>query len=118
MHALPQEFDCGFLVGRRLEQICFNENQISLHFNADASITIEAGYSYQVGDLPVSAPISSVPASHSNLMELLGQTISRVEATSDGTLALVFENGHELRCFDNPHYESYRIRDGARTIIV
>lgn len=118
MHALPAEFNGSFLIGRRLEQICFNENQISLHFNADASITIEGGYAYQVAGLPVGSPTAFVPASHSNLMELLGQTISRVEGTTDGTLAMFFDNGYELRCFENPHYESYRIRDGDHVIIV
>lgn len=118
MHGLPAGFDGGFLIGHRLEQVCFNENQISFHFNADVGITIEGGYSYQLATLAVSAPTAFVPASHSNLMELLGQTISRVEGTSDGTLALFFENGYQLRCFDDPHYESYQIRDGARVIIV
>jgi hypothetical protein len=118
MHGLPVGFDAGFLVGCRLEQICFSENQISLHFSAGVGITIEGGYSYQRSTLPASAPTAFVPASQSNLMELLGHAISGVEGTSNGTLTLLFDNGHELRCFDNPHYESYRIRDGAREIIV
>jgi len=118
MYGLPAEFDGGFLVGRRLEQICINENQISLHFNADAAITIENGYSYGVAGLPVSGATTFVPALHANLKDLLGRAVSRVESTSDGTLALFFENGHALRCFDDPHYESYRIKEGARVIIV
>jgi len=118
MYGLPAGFDGGFLIGRTLEQICFNANQISFHFNGDVGITIEGGYSYQRATLAVSAPTDFVPASRSDLMELLGQAISRVESTSDGTLAVSFENGRQLRCFDNPHYESYQVRDGARVIIV
>jgi hypothetical protein len=118
MHGLPAGFDGGFLIGHWLEQVCFNENQIWFHFNGDVAIAIEGGYSYQPDTLPASAPTAFVPASNSNLMGLLGQTISRIEATGDGTLALFFENGHQLRCFDDPHYESYRIQEGDRVIIV
>jgi Family of unknown function (DUF6188) len=114
---LPLGLDGAFLIGRGLEQICFNENQISFHFDAAVGIIIEGGYSYQVAAVPVSGPTAFVPALHSNLMELLGQTISRVEVTSDGTLALFFANGHQLKCFDNPQYESYQIRNGDRVII-
>lgn len=66
----------------------------------------------------LSTPTNSLPALQSNLTQLLGQTIERVEGTSDGTLSLLFTNGHRLMCFDDPRDESYQIRDGARTIIV
>jgi hypothetical protein len=118
MYRLPTDFDGKFLIGRRLEQICFNENQISLQFDADVAITIENGYAYQDIPSPVSTAANSIPAMQSNLMQLVGHTISRVEGTNDGTLWLVFENGHQLRCFDNPRYESYQIRNGALVIIV
>ena len=118
MYGLPQDFDGKFLIGRTLEQICFNANQISLQFDADVAITIESRYSYQDAAPAVSTPTSSVPALQSNLMQLLGQTVERVEGTSDGTLSLLFTNGHRLRCFDDPHYESYKIRNGARVVIV
>ena len=118
MYGLPKDFDGSPLIGRRLEQICFNENQISLQFDADVVITIGSRYAYQDATPVLGAPTSSVPALQSNLMQLLGQTIERVEGTSDGTLSMFFANGDRLMCFDDPHYESYQIREGARVIIV
>lgn len=119
MYGLPADFDGTFLIGRTLEQICFSENQISLHFDADVGVTIESAYAYQEDVAAAEkTPTHSVPASQSNLMQLLGQTIGRVEGASDGTLSLLFTNGHRLWCFDNPQYQSYQIRDGARVIIV
>ena len=118
MYGLPADSDCGFFVGRVLEQVCFNENQISLRFDSDVGITIEGAYAYQDTAVAEDASTLHVPASSSSLMQLLGHSVSRVESTREGTLSLVFDNGHGLRCFDTPHYESYQIRHGARVIIV
>jgi hypothetical protein len=118
MHGLPIDFDGGFFVGRVLQQVCFNENQISLRFDSDVGITIEGAYAYQ--DTPVAEDTLTLhpPASSSSLMQLLGHSVSRVESTREGTLSLFFDNGHGLRCFDTPHYESYQIRHGARVTIL
>ena len=116
MYGLPADFDGGFFVGRVLEQVCFNENQISLRFDSDVGITIEGAYAYQDTPVAEDARTLHVPASSSSLMQLLGHSVSRVENTREGTLSLFFDNA--LRCFDTPHYESYQIRHGARVIIV
>ena|SRR6266851_6360151 len=118
MYGLPVDFNSEFLVGRVLEQVCFNENQISLRFDADVGITIEGAYAYQDTPLAEDAPTMHAPASSSRLMQLLGHSVSRAEGTPEGTLSLFFENGHALRCFDTPGYESYQIRLGDRVIIV
>jgi Family of unknown function (DUF6188) len=118
MYGLPTDFDGKFLIGRRLEQICFNENQISLQFDAEVWVVIEGKYAYQDASLSANIATSSVPALRSDLMQLVAQAITRVEGTRDGTLSLIFTNGHVLKCFDDPHYEAYQVRDGARVIIV
>jgi len=118
MHRLPPDFDGEFLVGRLLEQVCFNENQVSFRFDDDVAITIEGAYSYQDNSLAVPVPTIHVPAATSNLMQLLGHSVSSVKATQDGTLLLFFDNDHVLRCFDTPNFESYQIRHGAHVIIV
>jgi len=118
MYGLPGDFDGEFLVGCVLAQICFTENQITLHFDANVAITIEGPYAYQDTPLVEDPSTLRVPASSSNLMQLIGHRVSRVEVTREATLSLFFENSHVLKCFDTPQYESYQIRHEARVIIV
>ena len=60
-----------------------------------------------------------VPVKESDLMHLLGARIVRASGTQEGTLSLTFENGHEVKVFDDSaDTESYRIATGAREIIV
>jgi hypothetical protein len=118
MYGLPKDFDAGFLPGRLLEQVCFSENQVALHFSGDVSISIEGTYSHEDESRAWEPSKVRVPPSQSNLMQLLGRAVRRAIGMGDGTLVLEFDNDHRLMCFDTPQYESYHIRHGARTITV
>jgi len=119
MYGLPSDFDAKFLVGRTLEQICFNQNQIALHFDDDLSIVVESAFSHGGSLTPSDARIVEVPVKHSNLMQLLGLSVSEASGDEDGSLTLVFDNGHTFRCFDTSReYESYKIQHRATEIIV
>jgi hypothetical protein len=113
MYGLPSDFDGTFLIGRVLEMVCFNQNQVYLHFDAKTTITIESAFSYK------SAQVIDLPVRESNLMELLGASVSRVQGEENGTLNLFFDNGQSLIVFDTTQqYESYRITYGSKAIIV
>ncbi|QOJ00933.1 MAG: hypothetical protein HRU70_10670 [Phycisphaeraceae bacterium] len=113
MYGLPKDFDGSFLVGRSLEMVCFNQNQVYLHFDADITICIESAYSYKTEQ------VIDVPARESNLMDLLGSAISAAQGDANGTLSLRFNNGDALKVYDTTkQYESYRIKYGDNTIIV
>jgi hypothetical protein len=112
MYGLPRSFDGNLFVGRTLEQICFSENQISLHFDGGVGLTIEGAYSYQ------NTATVQAPTLHAALAKSLGQSIARANGDSDGTLSLLFDSGDQLNVFDDPHYESYQIRHGTDVIIV
>lgn len=119
MYGLPMNFSATFLNGRTLEQICFNQNQISLHFDSEVTITIESAFAHQQPESEEEVKLLEVPVLQSDLMQLLGRSVSRASGTDDGTLVLVFENGHTLKCFDTSReFESYQIRHGTSVIIV
>ncbi len=44
MYGLPDDFDAGAFVGRTLEQVCFTENQVTLHFDGMIDITVESAF--------------------------------------------------------------------------
>src|SRR5262245_30928410 len=113
MYGLPKDFDGGFLAGRTLEMVCFSENQMVLHFGGEVSITIESAFSYR------DAQVVNVPVHESNVMELLGSSVSGAQGDADGTLSLIFDNGQSLKVYDTTQqYESYSIAYGDKVIIV
>jgi hypothetical protein len=119
MYGLPEDFDGAFFVGRSLELVCFSENQVSLRFGGDISITIESSFSHQQDSSESSGQVVNVPVSESDLMQLLGQSVAEVSASRDGTLVLTFTNGHVFKCFDDSRqFESYHIKRGAIEIHV
>lgn len=119
MYGLPSDFDAKFLFERTLEQICFNQNQIALHFDDNISIIVESAFSHDGNQPPSETRVIEVPVSHSDLMQLVGFSVSDASGDKDGTLTLVFDNGHVFRCFDtSPKYESYKIDVRGTTIIV
>ena len=118
MYGLPKEFDGKFLVGRTLEMVCFNQNQVYLHFDAKVTITVESAFSHQ-GARGEAIRLIELPVEVSDLMVLLESSVSDVEGSKDGTLSLFFDNGHILRIYDDsPQYESYKIENGDAVIIV
>lgn len=113
MFGLPADFDGSFLVGLTLEMVCFNENQMYLHFSANTMITVESGYSYN------SEEIREIPVRESNLMRLLGSSVSRAYGDASGTLSLVFDREQVLRIYDiSKQYESYSISHAGKVTIV
>lgn len=119
MYGLPVNFDGSFLVGHTLEMICFNWNQIYLHFDNQLTIKIEGEFSYgpRLGDELDVKPVR-MPITESKLMHLLERSISQATGNENGTLTIIFDNGHTLRCFESPGYESYEIKRGADRLIV
>ena len=119
MYKLPESFDGKFLVGRVFEQVCFNQNQIYLHFDSDVHIIIESSFSHQYSEFEKDYKVINVPVLESDIMQLLGSSILKVCGDKEGTLCLFFDNGHILRCYDNStQYESYQIQHGKTLIIV
>lgn len=118
MHGLPEDFDAAFFVGRTLELVCFSENQVTLHFDGDLSLTIESSFSYKKAS-ESSGQVVRIPPSESQLMQLIGISVAEVSSSRGGTLVLTFSNEHVFRCFDDStQFESYHIKRGTIEIHV
>jgi hypothetical protein len=121
MYGLPKDFDCGRLVGRFLEQICYGLYQIQLRFDQALTISVESSFLYKdpAAPQPKRIDIPGGPAIQSCLLHLLHHTIVKASGDDEGTLTLEFDNGHVLQCLENEGpYESYQINIGDRLIIV
>src|SRR6187200_144915 len=46
MKKIPEDFDANIFVGRTLEMICFNANQIYFHFDHHLFITAETSFTF------------------------------------------------------------------------
>ena len=113
MYGLPKDFNGDFFIGQILEMVCFNENQVYLHFGCEITVTIESAFSYQ------NDKIVSIPVRESDLMKMLGLSVSKAEGEKDGTLSLTFSNGETLKIYDiSKQYESYSITYKGNRIIV
>lgn len=118
MYGLPEDFDGRFLVGRRVECVCFSENQVVLNFDSDVSIVVESSFSFRSGP-NAKERMSDIPVAESNLMGLLGNKVFAITVVDRSTLCVSFENGGTFNCYDtSTQYESYTIRNGDLTIIV
>jgi hypothetical protein len=113
MYGLPKDFDGSMLVGRVLEMVCFNKNQVYLHFDGKTSIMIESAFSYD------SDQILELPIKESSIMVLLEASVLEAKGDNNGTLSLVFSNGQTVKVYDtSKKYESYSINYGGKVIIV
>src|ERR1700752_4223764 len=109
MYGLPKGFDAARLIGRTLRLLSVSKNQVFLHFDEKVSIEVLGEVSYE--DLSGDGPeLLQVPMLESDLMQLLGRSITKAVSNGEGTLTLVFDNRHILQCLDTPEYESYKIR--------
>lgn len=97
--------------------VCFNINQIYLHFDNHVTVTVESELDYK----PASGAMQklSPPVVETNMMQLVGRKVMRIAASPNGTLSLTFDNGHVVECLDvSANYESYQISFNGQTIIV
>jgi hypothetical protein len=119
MNGLPHDFNTDVFVARLLEQVCYTENQVTLHFDGDVHIVLEGGFAH--GDVESESihQVLQVPVHESHLMRLLGASITEASASRDGTLRLVFSNGDVLNILnDTDEYESYQIQIGDKIVVV
>jgi len=119
MYGLPSDFDGSFFIGCRLQMVCFNINQIYLHFSNDVVVTVEGGFLYRKTETEQEYKVVEPPILSSDLMCLLEHKIEKVVWDDVGTIKMIFENGHVFECYDSfSNYESYKIKHADKTIII
>jgi hypothetical protein len=120
MYGLKKEIDLSFLAGRELIQIGIGLYQVQFHFDEDVTVSVEAEFRYFDGRDEWNW--RQEPSSHqiaARMVAMLGASITNLERNENGTLALMFSNGHSLTILDPfKEYESYAITRPGQTIIV
>lgn len=119
MHGLPETFDPSFLRGKEIENITFAAYQVNLHLNGKVWVQIEGRYKL-LCDGQIIETVSTFPILQSSLLQLIGKKITDVSFTvRSGDIELVLENGHRLLIEgDTGPYESYRLFDGQKELVI
>ncbi len=119
MYKFPDDFDGKKFIGKALEMICLNANQIYLHFGNGISICTETPFLYNKHSLDGDINTVSIPPTNMDLLELLEQRVIDV-AISEGTnLTLIFGGSKSLSFVeDQEPYESYKLVFGDKVIII
>ena len=107
-----------FFVGLVLAQVCIGRHQVILHFDQDATVSVE-------GDLGIRAPnaIERVVEDHRaaavDLAWLVADVVDAVKPEAEGTLRLYFASGSVLSFYDSSkHYESFQVSHGTDLYVV
>jgi Family of unknown function (DUF6188) len=120
MYGLKKGLDLSFLGGLQLEQIAIGVYQIIFGFDEDVRISAYSQFNYFDGREEWAwNPEPGAVQIAARTLSLLGATIESFEGHENGTLSVVFSNGHRLIFLDNcKEYESYDISRPGETIVV
>jgi hypothetical protein len=122
MYGLPKDTDLSFFIGKTLESVTFGYYAIYFNFESNVAITIESSFQHQqkvdVEKFRLGV-MQSTPVSFSTLMQLVTHSVASFCIEDGGTLALTFDDGQVLKCFETPGpYESYTLKNGEDEYIV
>jgi hypothetical protein len=110
MYTFPPEFDEKLLVGRTLEMICFNANQIYFHFGLRDVICAESNFRFGHHGLACELMDIPVPSLESDLMKIIEHNIVSASVSDGHILTLHFDDGSVLEfCDILGNYESYSV---------
>jgi hypothetical protein len=119
MYGFPSSFDTSLFVGKPLEQLCFTENTLTLHFANGPSVVVESAIAVSMLGREPERRVHEIPIKTSSLMELLGRVVSQVRVVDAGTLCLLFDSGLVLEIIENSkQYECYSIRYDGKSVVV
>jgi hypothetical protein len=119
MYGLPAGFDANFLIGRTLHAILVQSNVIHLQLSEQCTISSD-GWK-DAGCLSVDeGELLYIPDAAPHLYDLLDKKIVSASDQTDGTLALIFEDGKTIHVHDAYEgYECYQIHvDGKMIVLV
>lgn len=129
MYALPEDFDTELLSGCYLEMVCFGPSITKLDFSRPqvvpgkpaykVSFCVEAGLSYQVGEISGAREFSD-PATCAPLIGLLLQDVAAVRRVGDASLEITFSDSSRIVVDADPEaeFESYSVYLDSGDVIV
>ena len=108
--------DIAILIGKSVELICFAQFGVYLHLEGQILLTVEGDFDHSHGELH-ERHVTTLPASESRLMRVLGCSVVSASVGSTGDLRLLFSNGDRLSISKRPDFESYRLKIGDQELI-
>ena len=118
MYGIPAGETFAFLVGRRLDQLCFGRYQLQLRFDKAVTVSVES-------DLGVRSPgsteviVEDTRDAAAILVAALATCVTVVEVHGSRSFSMTFEGGLSLRVIDGEEsYESFQVHHGENVIVV
>jgi hypothetical protein len=120
VYGLSKDIDLRFLNQRQVEQVAVGVYQVIFGLDEGVRISVEGQFRYFDGQAEWTwKPEPGAEQIAARTVALLGATIESFESHEDGTLALLFSNGHRLTILDtSKEYQSYDITRPGQTIVV
>ena len=118
MCLLPENFDLKSLKGERLIMICFNANQISLHFDSSTKITFEGDYIVEENNKQMEYSVFPLKSDNGLLVLIETEIEDSYTDSLRKNLRIKFSNKIILTLMGADQYESYSIKKGDMEIIV
>jgi|APSaa5957512576_1039674.scaffolds.fasta_scaffold225922_1 hypothetical protein len=118
MYGVPAEIDLSPFSDTILEMVSLGQYQITLHFNSEASITIEGAWELADKNATIidqSLNRDQQPSERESykIHACIGQRVIKATAEPPRSILLNFENGYSLRIIDDSEqYESFHIQPG------
>lgn len=118
MYSIPNDITNTFLNNDAVKMICYNINQIYIHFESSISIAIEGQFILTKDGVEHLFDVYPVSFDH-GLLALLENKVRSVNiSNSRKNLEIEFENGAVLIILGSDDYESYTIKIDDRAIII
>jgi hypothetical protein len=129
--SIPADFPLDELVGQELSNLSIGRHYLMLSFiqiktavsaepkyGSGARVEIESGFEYKGGlGQSIKAESSDLATPATNLIPLLGQSITTVGCLPNNELSLQFgETGTLILTVDNQGYESYHLYIGEQSV--
>lgn len=118
MYLIPENFDPGFLLNKKLEMVCIAAYHISLHFSSDIMIQIEGNVEFSSTKLKDTNQSWRPQFPPDKFLSCIESKIVGSRTEDKRNLIITFENATLVRILSNPLYECFRISYAGNEIIV
>ena len=107
------------LKGSPVRDVSFGRYVIHLTFENEDRLSFVAPFRFSKTNLIQIASVIELPVCETELVRIIGKTVTDVGCDADGTLELIFDNEDQLIVYANdPMYEAYTLFIGMREYVV
>lgn len=98
------------LIDHVVEMISFGQYVVHVSFDNGDRLTLTCPFRFETEAVVARSPTHEAPLSESNMLRVVGSSVTNAKCEPDGTLLLKFENDDILIAYaNNPGYEAYSL---------